>query len=294
MPTGRWFPSLLSFIPFSSASPLTLQPLAALPAGSIASFGAANFGTCSPFLILLAHESVKRIIGHIIYPPIYRTLPRPVGESMFSGLRMAAPTGEYDTPDHATAPEDHPSARNHSDEPTLRALEGLPATDPAPTTTVEEESEDDGEPAQATLISFDVEDSEPVESLQGPWSAELRSANEPPSSSFRKPFYRVTGLTMLPPILAAQGLKEIAASIVALPFEACMVREIGRAFRASAGVGADDLWMVGPGVYGVGNLLAVLTAQLAVTGVLWAGFTFGAHMLATKRRERKGGDEGDE
>ncbi|KAJ5035292.1 uncharacterized protein L3040_007767 [Drepanopeziza brunnea f. sp. 'multigermtubi'] len=286
IPATRWIPTPLSFIPFSSASPLSMPPLPSLSAGSVAKFGVALFQTAAPLLFLLAQGQFKHVLSRIIYRPIYKTLPRPTGDSMFSGLPISAPTMEYDSPD-CSEPEQRPNHR--SDEPTLRALEGLPAL-AAPVE--EEESGEDEELAQATLISFDVEATERAESSLGTWSAELRSANEP--STPPRVAYRVTGLTMLPPIMATEGLREMVASILTLPVEAYVMRQIGRTFGASAGAGTSDMYPVGPRVHGAGNLLAVFTAQLVATGVVWAGFTLATQWWAARRRRRKPAPEDQE
>jgi hypothetical protein len=138
----------------------------------------------------------------------------------------------------------------------------------------------------ATLISFDVEATDVVESSRGTWSAELRSANEPKPSSDVK--YRVTGVTMLPPIMATEGLREIAAGIIVMPLEALMVRVIGRAYRTSAGLGMEDMYPLGHGFPSMGNLCSVLTVQLAVTGVIWAGFTVATQWWVSRRRAKLG------
>ncbi|KAG4434398.1 hypothetical protein IFR05_010131 [Cadophora sp. M221] len=221
----------------------------------------------------LAHGKIKYAVSRIIYSPIYKSLPRPTGESVFSGLTISAPTMEYDSPDRV---QERPFYT--SDEPTLRALEGLPTLDRQH----RDESSDEDEMAHATLISFDVEATEPVENATGTWSAELRSANEPKPSEDVK--YRVTGLTMLPTFMATEGLREILASIVVMPLEAVMVRFIGRAYRASAGLPMDDIYPTRFVVRGVQNILSVLTMQLVVTGVTWAGFTIGTQYWAARKR----------
>jgi hypothetical protein len=236
-------------------------------------------------LIILAHGKFKYVVARIMYRPIYRILPRPWGDSMFSGLAIAAPSMEYDTPDR---PTDDRSRYRSADEPTLRALEGLPALERTETRVRQNEQDQDSsddeeeELTQATLISFDVEATDVVESSLGTWSAELRSANEPKPSQGLK--YRVTGLTMLPPIMATEGLREIAAGIIVMPLEALMVRVIGRAYRASAGLEMEDMFVWG--VPSMGNLLAALAVQLVVTGVIWSGFTAGTQWLAARWRAR--------
>ncbi|KAI9046450.1 hypothetical protein LZ554_009199 [Drepanopeziza brunnea f. sp. 'monogermtubi'] len=304
IPATRWIPSLLSFIPFSSASPLSMPPLPSLSAGSLAHFGVALFQSAAPLLFLLAQGQFKHVLSRIIYRPIYKTLPRPTGDSMFSGLPISAPTMEYDSPD-CSEPEPEQRTNHGSDEPLrpgsfIERNYGRPplaererARLPALAAPVEEEeSGDDEELAQATLISFDVEATERAESSLGTWSAELRSANEP--STPPQLAYRVTGLTMLPPIMATEGLREMVASILSLPVEAYVMRKIGRAFRASAGAGTGDMYPVGPRVHGVGNLLAVFAAQLVATGVVWAGFTLVTQWGAERRRRRRQAQEDQE
>jgi hypothetical protein len=206
---------------------------------------------------------------------------------MFTGVDISPPDMEYDAPDRIS-----PEPRQGEDARTLRALEGRPALE------IREEREeermrllsrsmeprddltddDTEELHQATLLSFDIEPGEAIPNTAGSWSAELRSANEPKSSNETN--YRVTGLTMLPTILAAEGLREIVAGMLVLPLEAIMVRIIARDYRASASLGLSDLY----GVFSLRdlvpastNLLGSFTIQVAITGIVWAGFTIGTH-----------------
>ena len=205
---------------------------------------------------------------------------------MFSGLPVEAPHLEYDTPDR-NPNESRPY--NGEDEQTLRALEGLPALDHSgPTHRNERErdwdssDDEDDEVTHATLISFDVEATEAVENSLGTWSAELRSANEPkPSKEIE---YRVTGMTMLPPILATEGLREIIAGMLLMPLEAVMVRVIGRGYRESAGATVFDLYRIKPSGFALGNLISAFGLQLVVTGIVWAGFTVGTQWWAARKR----------
>jgi hypothetical protein len=233
-------------------------------------------------MVILVHGKVKYFFSQIIYRPIYKSLPRPTGDSMFSGMSIAPPTMEYDSPDLDTEGR----AYRGEDEPTLRALEGLPALDRHEYQSRQNDGEqdttddDDDEMTQETLISFDVEATEAVESSRGTWSAELRSANEPKQSDDIK--YRVTGLTMLPTILATEGLREVVAGVMVMPLEAVMVRIIGRTYRESAGLGMEDMYSVTPAIRGFGNLFSALAIQLVATGVMWAGFTFGIHLWGVR------------
>jgi hypothetical protein len=141
--------------------------------------------------------------------------------------------------------------------------------------------EEDGETAHATLISFDVEATESMDNSLGPWSAELRSANEPkPSKEVR---YRVTGLTLVPTILATEGLREVVVGVLVMPLEAVMVRVIARAYRQSAGLGVSDIYQLGEHVPAFENLFSAFALQLAMTGVVWAGFTYGSQWWAARK-----------
>jgi hypothetical protein len=258
---------------------------------SLVSYATALLRTAAPMLIILAHGKLKFAVSRIIYRPIYKALPRPTGDSMFSGLPITAPSMEYDAPDRDRRSDESGLYRGE-DEPTLRALEGLPTLERTDTRSRRSETgggttdDEDGEMAQATLISFDVEATEAVEPSLGMWSAELRSANGPRPPEDAK--YRVTGLTMLPPIMATEGLREVAAGIVVLPLEALMVRMIGSAYRTSGGMAIDDLFPNSFSLKGVsfGNIFSAFNIQLAVTGVVWAGFTLGAQWYAMREREK--------
>ena len=248
------------------------------------------FSAAAPFIMILAHGKVKFFIARMLYRPIYKSLPRPIGESIFSGLSGHAPLMEFDTPDMTLEEE---RSRRGEDTATLRALEGLPALDRdgreethmrQSTIDAGDDSSEDGndEMQQATLISFDVEATEAVESSLGTWSAELRSANEPvPLESIN---YRTTGLTMLPVILAAEGLREIFAGLLVLPLESVMARVVARAYRQDAGLGVSDLYTVGAvkGFLGRRSLVGVFTLQVVLTGAIWAGFTLTTEWLTRR------------
>lgn len=279
---SRLLPSFRSFIPFTAASPLQLPPPPSFNVESMLSWGSSLFLSAAPLLTILAHGKIKFFIARLLYRPIYKSLPRPMGDSIFSGLPGHAPLMEYDTPD---IPLDETRSRRGEDIPTLRALEGLPAVDREGREEtrrrrsfldIGDDSSEDGndEMQQATLISFDVEATEAVENSLGTWSAELRSANEPvPLESIN---YRTTGLTMLPIILAAEGLREIVAGLLVLPLEAVMVRVIARAYRQDAGLSVTHLYEIGAfksGFWMQRSLVGVFALQIVLTGVIWAGFT---------------------
>jgi len=297
MPSSRLFPSFTSFIPFTKASPLQLPPTPSLNPTSLASWAGSLLATAAPILIILVHGKAKYFISRLLYRPIYKCLPRPTGDSMFSGIPEAAPSVEYDAPDRINEAgniEVAPGVSVRAEDPqTLRALEGRPAAEDqeAPTRRERRETvfemeqdssdEEDAEMAHATLISFDVEATESMENSLGGWSAELRSANEPKLSKDVK--YRVTGLTLLPTILATEGLREVIAGVLVMPLEAVMVRTIARAYRLSAGSSVSDLYRLRDPVPAFENLFSAFTLQLAITGVVWAGFTVGSQWWAGKK-----------
>jgi hypothetical protein len=267
IPSSRLLPTLMSFIPFSASSPMQLPARPSLNLPSLLSFGNNMFLTASPLLVILLHGQIKYAISQFMYRPIYRTLPRPTGESMFAGLAVQPPLMEYDTPDH-----DRETEQLRTVEPTIRALGSMPVLERTETRSRINDSDDEEvEISQASLISFDVEPTEVVEPSFGQWSAELRSSNE--SKATGDVEYRVTGITMLPTIMATEVLREVLAGIIVLPVEALMVRTIGRAYRASAGLGSVEFYMLNGSPHGLVNLLSVFAMQFAISGIVWAGFT---------------------
>lgn len=291
IPGSHLLPSLRSFIPFSAASPLQLPAPPSLEIRPILSWGFALFRSATPLLVILAHGKLKFFVARLFYRPIYKSLPRPTGDSMFSGLPISTPSIGFDTPD---IPFEEERPRRGEDTPTLRALEGLPALDREEREEArmrqslmdqDDSSEDENdEVQQTTLISFDVEAAHATENSMGTWSAELRSANEPKSKIIQ---YRVTGLTMLPTILATEGLREICAGILVIPLEAVMVRIIGRAYLQNSGLSLSSFYEVfafKDAIPAWRNLVGAFAIQVVATGVIWAGFTLGSQRWAGKRR----------
>jgi hypothetical protein len=292
-PSDRLLPSLRSLIPFSAYSPLRLPPLpSSLSAAALLSWVTTLFLNVAPLGLVLAHSAAASTLSSIIYAPIYRSLPRPVNQSdgLFTGMVDPSDYPErsteidYDAPDsenhyssgiadgESTTPHTSTAPSQHT--PTLQALEGRhPNRD-------DSSDDDDHEMSQQTLITFDVEATEMTEATMGTWSAELRSANEPPP---KETIYRVTALTMLPPLLAAEGLSAVLAGIALLPLEALMVRTVARGYRRSAGLGTGDLFAgtVIP-LQAMINIFAVHAVELAFTGAIWAAFTIGSQAMAGK------------
>lgn len=274
-------PSLKSFIPFSAESPLEMAPLSTLSALTLIPWVTPLLRSATPMAMIFAHAKVKFWVARFLNVFIYSGLPRPKKNE--NDQRRSS--GSYFASE--AEPVSGRSTRPRgADEQTLRALEGRPQSSRSSSQPQQAEDEadtsEDEEPetAHATLISFDVEATDAMENAMGSngsWSAELRSANEPKPSS--RIAYRITALTMLPPFLAAEGLSEIGAGIILLPLEAMMVRYIGRAYRASAGLGAFDLYAIIDRSPGLEKLFSVFAIQLALAGGIWAVTTLTAQWL---------------
>lgn len=208
------------------------------------------------------------------------------------------------------------------DEQTLRALEGYPATgqdnrelpDGEQTRTSISAAEvlDDGEASDdeddgltAHLISFDVEATENPQDAPGPlstevensetrdtpagsWSAELRSAHEPKSMETK---YHVTGITMLPTILATEGFRELISGVLTIPVEAIMVRAIGRLYRKSLGLDVSDMYELfdfRSMLPAAENIFGAIALQMVFTGVVWASYTY---VICPSTVQQKGGKD---
>ncbi|KAI0999877.1 hypothetical protein K3495_g8321 [Podosphaera aphanis] len=263
IPPSRNFPFFMSMIPFTANSliqfklnPVTetwMLPLAW--AGTLAS----NAGL---LLLVLGLDKLKYAISVLVYRQIYLRIPRPLGPSIYSDLPSDLTSFENDSL------SEMPQGRQTSaSNPTL---ETSSSTEVQVQNVGRDISEEDEEMNQAQLISFDVEPTEAPDT-RGPWSAELRSSNEP------KPFgttgYRMTGLTLLPTMLATQVLRDLVADILLVPLEALVLRVVGRAYRTSAGLRIDDLHSPSMRPHVFGNLIIAWTLQFAIGGTIWCGVT---------------------
>lgn len=301
--SNRLLPSFRSLIPFSPYSPLQIPPFpASFTPAAIWSWTTSLIVNVAPLGLVLAYSMASSTISSIIYAPIYKLLPRPVNQTETFLREMAEELDNIETalnthlspsswqPDTSSTADWEPTTSGTSAAPsqhvaTLQALEGRPPNRD------DSSDEEDHEMSQQTLITFDVEPTEITEAAMGTWSAELRSANEPPP---RETTYQITALTMLPPLLAAEGLSSVLAGLALIPLEAIMVRIVARAYRRSAGLGTGDLfagviipWRVIP------NIFVVLSMELAITAALWAGFTIGSQAMAGKYLVWRPADEAD-
>lgn len=223
---------------------------------------------------------------------------------MFSGLGVNPPTMEFDTPDaEMRSSRGTPRAE---DALTLRTLEGRSAVGTPDRTGNEtnqedheaSEGEDEAEVNHATLVSFDVEATESVDAANGSWSAELRSANDSRQPKIAK--YRVSGITLLPTIMATEGIKELASSVIALPLEYVMVRVRSsqlfcpRSYAESCppqaiarAYGRKGVLALSLSDFSQRNapVLSAFAIQFICTGVVWAGFTAAVYWKATRSRK---------
>lgn len=272
-PESKLLPEILSLIPFTTRSLIQFNP--DLSSGFMpfcSSWTRALFQTVAPLLAILGYERIQVAVTAIIYRYIFTILPRPCAPSF---LPINSPVIEYDSSDQIlqsnwNSPTNIPWASTSDSEAHSHNM-GRDASD-----------DEDDELNHAQLISFDVEPTESPETSRGPWSAELRSANDCKSSAVTR--FRVTGLTLIPIMLATEGLIDIVSDILVIPIEALMVRTVGTFYRVSANLRIDDQYDISLRPRGFVNLLVTWTLQLTITGVIWAGFTMCTNWYAIKRK----------
>lgn len=271
----RMLPCLKSFILFSSESPFQLPPNPSFSS----SWSGELFQMALPFLALYSYNKIRARISNYTYRPIYKSIPRPTGDIMVQHDAFGGTGALYNSEAGVTIGEPNVTREGYdervrtSDEP-IEVVERR-----GPDREVQEASDDEeDELAHATLISFDVEPTEGPESVAGPWSAELRSANEPKPSDGVK--YRVTGLTMLPAIMATEATRDIVTDILVMPCEAIMLRVLATTYRRSAGLGTYGLWPIGLQINmsSAMNLMTVIGAQFFISGIILTGFTIGTQV----------------
>ncbi|RKF59067.1 hypothetical protein OnM2_063056 [Erysiphe neolycopersici] len=272
------FPGLMSLVPFTPSSLIQfkLKPQATYWLGCTSLIRAA-LQTVVPLLVIRGYERIQLAVSSIIYRQIYNGLPRPTGTDLLSGLPLGSPNVDNDTTDHIIAStwNSLPSTSwiamsNDSESPQNVGHYGSDV--------------DDDEMNHAQLISFDVEPTESSDASRGPWSAELRSTNEPKTPSVAR--YRVTGLTLLPNILATEGLTDAVCDILVLPFEAIMVRVIGAAYQYNSDVKSNYYFGIGLKPRGIVNLIITWTWQVTITGIIWAGFTLCTNWYTIKKQKK--------
>lgn len=280
IPSSKLLPPVNFFIPFTKYSLIGCPPKLSHDIPSMLRFSFALVDAVAPFALIFAHANFRTMLARLVYRPIYKSLPRPVGESMFAGLGIVPPSLEFDAPDQLSLASG--GSYYEVDEQTV-ARDGLPGaggieSETRPIHNHPVSDDEEAELTQATLISFDVEATEGLDPTLGTWSAELRSANE--SKSLPEIKYKVTGLTLLPTIFATELIREAVVTILLIPLETLLIRFIGRTFRLRATLTTWDLWTVAPRyrTFNKTGILATVGIQIAMSGLIWGIFTTGIHL----------------
>ena len=317
IPWTQWLPTPSFFIPFSDTSPIPAPPpIASFTASELLKWAGALAVNAAPLATLCFAQNVWGLIRATVWLSIRTSLPQPYNPTKRStqrpseGPQTLEATETVETPRPATpapqsAPDDEPrSARDISrDEVTFRALEGQPASDPVSLGTVRRQStystrgdeyvsdEEDTEVVSATLISFDVEASEPTDVPPGVWSAELRPsvAEPPPPGGGPEPTYRDNTLTRLPAALATDVLSALPVRIITAPSEAVVWRYFVRSYLGRRGAGVGDIYE--PNFFSslswtaVANFLGMELIHLFLEGEIWATMTIIAQQCCMTEEE---------
>lgn len=246
----------------------------------------------APLSMVYFYGEVKGFVSDQCNRQIYRLLPHPDGGGMFAGIESAA----HDTTiNHAagTAPTAPQETENFESANDAIATETVPRSDAnrdaSQSSNRRASSDAESDDAQdhqgrdragETIFSFEYEVTDTLISSNTPYSATLRpqqsakSKNDDPDLLFR-----VTGLTMMPTILAFEMSREVVAGLICLPLETLMVRSLATAYRHSAGLGTKDLFPALPlknlwlSKAVLSKVLIILGMQFVVSGVIWAAYT---------------------
>jgi hypothetical protein len=202
-------------------------------------------------------------------------------------------------------------------EQAVRALEGQSTARPSvepPVGTVRRQStfstrgddynsdEEETEVINATLISFDVEQTESADTPPGIWAAELRPSISDPRNAIAQqldtgPVYRENALTILPAILATDTLAVVPAGILIAPLKALALRTVARAFLSRWGSDAAGLYTINPfqdlSIGVVVNFLGLEMVHLLMQGDIWAMMTLIGNAFRLTEEEWNGLDSGE-
>lgn len=281
IPVRNLLPNWRFFIPGTNISPIPLPPFPRpfRPQSLLQWLGLFAIGA-APFAGFYLYTKLYSIITRTLRCEIYRRLPRPYNSSKRRSRRDTAsahqPAGDipielrtdevFQT--HDTHRPSGASARRHS-------AASQRGTNPSDEFASDDE---DTEIISATLISFDVEATEPMPdhhqnqssseeiSTTGPpantpgvWSAELRP-NVPSDGMTRtgaggngvnggqEPLYRETMLTRLPAVLATDVLAITPARLIMTPLAAVIWLRLARPYMIRMGMSVDGLLDVGKAV----------------------------------------------
>jgi hypothetical protein len=278
LPATMLLPSYTALLPFSSYSPLQLPPgPGSIGPLNVLSWSARLLGSLEPLASVFIYNT-----AYIVATGVFYTL---------YDIEMTKPYLPNVATSSSNRPSDHQTVQTAEDRPSPDSLFGefdtalqhavtLDALEGRASHRDDLSEEGDHEMSQQTLITFDVEASELSEAAVGTWSAQLRSANEPPTM---EPAYHVTALTMLPFFFAIECFTIMSTSIVMLPLESWMVRSVAGAHVHKFGGNTGDLYSgVGISWGTVGNVIVMESIQMILTGTIWSAVIMGSKIASGK------------
>jgi hypothetical protein len=244
----RIFPNPWSFIPQTATSPIQLPALPrSMTRASLIAWSTGIFISLAPLVSVAAYHWLWGKVSNSLYRPLYEHMPKPVGDDPKWNRNIEKLWSEDED---ITNERSQTAASQH--DATLRRLEGLP-------------DEEDEEIVQPTLVSFDVEPSE-MQASGNDYSAELRNMNSEQEHSEPVTF-RVTFLTVLPPVFASELMSRVITNVILLPVEMVMVKIV------AAGFTGGKIVFERPNSRLLGNLLAAHAVEFVVGSVIWAMFS---------------------
>jgi hypothetical protein len=300
IPSSQWLPGISFFIPFSETSPFSAPPpLTSFSAGNITEWLGKLAVNVAPYVAFYLCGRVWNAVHMWTWPHILRRLPKPsvrsgplLGHSLtLQAQRTWQPVPESPTLGAADREIRHTSNPD-ADIPTLMALDGQPPPDAIPVEAIRRQStfssrggeeygtdEEDADMVNPTLISFDVDTSDSNEPPPGVWSAELRpSTGGDGRAHIREdPIYIVNPLTKLPSILGADILTNFLAYHACAPFDALVIRAVGRAFAQKKGLPFHHMFEVdlfsSISLRSVSHIVGIEMLRLLISGEVWAVIT---------------------
>ncbi|SPQ21824.1 9f078a80-ceb8-436b-9432-6c194b713432 [Thermothielavioides terrestris] len=336
IPFSEILPNWRFFVPGTGISPIPLPPLPSSlrPRSLLQWLGAFALGA-APFAGFYLYTKFYSFLIRTLRYKIHRLLPRPHNATKRRSFRDGAslPPGTdaipieirtsepIQTPD---PPTNEPSPGGPSRRQSTPSLRG---NGPSGTAGQDDFASDDEEAEiiSATLISFDVEASDPTPDptnhspgtaaangdaaaantntpTPGVWSAELRpnladsaagraAGAGPDSGGPPEPLYRETVLTRLPAVLATDVLAVTPARLLMTPLATLVWLPLARAYMARRGLPLDDVvrgagwWWGLHSARALVNLLGLELLLAVVHGEAWALVTLVAGSLTYSEEE---------
>ncbi|AEO62683.1 uncharacterized protein THITE_2041768 [Thermothielavioides terrestris NRRL 8126] len=336
IPFSEILPNWRFFVPGTSISPIPLPPLPSSlrPRSLLQWLGAFALGA-APFAGFYLYTKFYSFLIRTLRYKIHRLLPRPHNATKRRSFRDGAslPPGTdaipieirtsepIQTPD---PPTNEPSPGGPSRRQSTPSLRG---NGPSGAAQQDDFASDDEEAEiiSATLISFDVEASDPTPDptnhspataaangdaatantntpTPGVWSAELRpnltdgaagraAGAGPDSGGPPEPLYRETVLTRLPAVLATDVLAVTPARLLMTPLATLVWLPLARAYMARRGLPLDDVvrgagwWWGLHSRRALVNLLGLELLLAVVHGEAWALVTLVAGSLRYSEEE---------